>query len=336
MKNILVTGASGFIGQHLVKLLCSQGKNVRVLVRKSSNLDSLADHSIERVFGDVCERNSLQNALAGVTSVYHLAGLTRENKLGDFQRVNVEGTENLLQAALEQANPPRFVYVSSLAAGGPGRKNVPKSESDLSCPISAYGKSKLEAEKRLIAASDRISVSIIRPPIVFGEGDWASVELFRVVKKSRLHLVPGWCDPRFSFIHAADLSRFLVLVEEKGERLAPESETDGRGIYYVDTGEHVPYSEFGRMIGAALNLPKTKILHCPPIAVLTVGWFGEIGKKILGKTVPFDWNKARESLSGPWICSSEKGRKQLDFAPEKPLQERLNETAKWYLENGWL
>lgn len=90
------------------------------------------------------------------------------------------------------------------------------------------------------------------------------------------------------------------------------------------------------MIADALKLEKIRILHCPPLAVYIAGLGGEFAKKFLGKTPPFDWNKAKESLRGPWICSNEKGEKQLKFHPEKPLRRRLEQTAQWYQEQGWM
>ena len=336
MSKILITGASGFIGHHLVDCLTKRGDEIRCLVRKSSNTNLISGFPVEFVYGDVSDSESLKKAVDQVDCVYHLAGVTREAKRGQFLEVNTQGTKNLVDECLRHPNPPRIVYVSSLAAAGPGSKESPKKETDIVHPISLYGVSKCEAERYLISVSDKISCSVVRPPFVFGEGDRASLELFKLVYKTRLHLIPGWINRMFSFVHACDLSNFLIKVEEHGEKLDLGSEISGNGVYFTSCGEDVKFSDFGRMIGKSLGIEKTITLPCPPLVVLIVGITCEMSKRIAGVSGALDWNKAKESISGPWICSSEKGRKQLGFRPEKTLQERLDQTAMWYKERAWI
>ena len=336
MSKILITGASGFIGYHLVNCLIKRGDEIRCLVRKSSNIGLISVLPIEIVYGDVSDADSLEKAVDKVDCVYHLAGLTKEIKPGQFRAVNTEGTKNLVETCLKRSEPPKIIHVSSLAAAGPGSKESPKKETDAPHPVSLYGLSKFEAEKHLIAVSDKIPCTIVRPPFVFGEGDRASLDLFKLVYKTHTHLIPGWINRMFSFVHASDLSNFMIKVEEYGETLDPDSETSGNGIYFISCGEDVKFSVFGKMIGKSLGIEPTIVLPCPPLMVLVAGITCELSKRLTGISGAFDWNKAKESIRGPWICSAEKGRNQLNFKPEKSLQERLNQTAHWYRENSWI
>ncbi len=336
MTTTLITGANGFIGYHLAKQLCEKGSPVRCLVRRSSDTQRLQSLPVEIVYGEIRDRSSLLNALNGVGSVYHLAGLTRETRPGLFQEVNVGGTRNLAEECLKLNPAPTVVFVSSLAAAGPAKNGRPKTEADPARPMSAYGKSKLDAERIWIEYSETIPCSVVRPPIVFGETDEMSLELFRVVQRTHFHFLPGWINRPFSFIHASDLAELLIRIPERGEHLTPESEKTGQGIYFANCGENVRFAEFGRMIGHSLELRHTFVFRCPPLAVLAFGLYCEVIKRISGGSVSLDWNKAKESLCGPWICDGGKAQKQLGFVPGKSLQERLNQTTLWYKENGFL
>ncbi|MGL6194828.1 MAG: NAD-dependent epimerase/dehydratase family protein [Thermoguttaceae bacterium] len=345
MNKVLITGASGFIGFHLVKLLRSLGVEVRCLTRAKSNRNLIEKYSVEFVVGDVCDKESLTSALRGVTTVYHLAGVTKESYKGQFFDVNTQGTCNLLEVASQMSNPPKIICVSSLAAAGPAQKNnvcsmqnkhFVKHENDKPLPVSPYGKSKLAAEKVAFEMSQKVPCSIVRPPIVFGEADVACLELFKIVQKMHIHVVPGWFNKPYSYIHAADLVELLVRVNESGENVTSRSEDTGEGIYFVAAENDITFAEFGLEIGKSLEQERTFVMHCPPLFVLIAGFFNEMTKKIFGKSGPLDLNKAKEALCGPWVCCAEKARKQLGFATAKNLQERINQTTHWYLENGML
>lgn len=342
MSKVLVTGANGFIGLHLVRRLLEQFREVRCLVRSSSRLGELKSYPVEFAYGELGDAESLKKAVKGVTTIFHLAGATQVASSHLFYEVNAEGTANLARAASENAdNPPRFVFVSSLAACGPARKREMQDETVFCRPVSEYGKSKLMAENELLAFSEKLPISIVRPPYVFGEGDNASVPLFRLIYRKRIHLIPGYFNSHYSFVHADDLARALSMVEEKGEfassgsiAKSPEDKNPeiGRGIYFVAREERPRFGDFGRMIADSLGIGKIRVMKIPPMAVLVGGLANEAYKHIAGKTVAFDWNKARESLRGPWTCSEQKMRRQLGYVSPYSFHERLEQTSRWYLE----
>ena len=179
----LVTGATGFIGSHLVEALLDKNVEVRCLVRPNSNRRWLEDREVEYCVGDCRDYDSLPAAVSGVDCVFHLAGVVRARKYQDYFLSNSTGTRNLLQACL-QKNPglDRFVLVSSQAAAGPSPDGQPLKESDAARPISAYGWSKLMAEKEVLEKKNDLPVVVVRPSPVYGPRDRDFHSLFKMIK----------------------------------------------------------------------------------------------------------------------------------------------------------
>lgn len=367
MKTVFLTGASGFVGGHLAKRLRAAGLAVRCLLRKTANRARLETLGVETVDGDLADLDALGKGVAGADTVIHVAGATAALVRNDFFKANQLGCRNLVRAILENSSadaPPTLVSVSSLAAAGAafrlpkqaararGVKYAPVDETFLPAPVSTYGKSKLAGERELLAAADRIPTTIVRPSIVFGEGDRMMFPLFRMVKRTPFFTIPGFCNRRFSFVYAEDLVDLILAAAEKGERARPDSldliepspsDADlgrarcaGAGIYLASHPETPFFSDFGRMLSKASGRRRTLTLRIPPFGVLAAGLFQEGHKKLTGRTVSLDWEKALESLGGPWFCSSQKAERDLAWRPSLPLTEELRKTADWYVENRWL
>lgn len=166
----LVTGATGFIGSHLVKALVEQGKDVRCLVRKTSDTQYLNELGVELFYGDLLYKESLQEVAKNVNIVYHLAGIVHSKKSSDYYKINTNGTQNLVEVFLSE-KIERFVYLSSIAAVGPNREHgILLNEQSPCRPIDPYGRSKLGAEKLLMNFFKKYGfpIVIIRPPTVYG------------------------------------------------------------------------------------------------------------------------------------------------------------------------
>jgi nucleoside-diphosphate-sugar epimerase len=242
MPRVLITGATGFIGTHLVRRLREAGDEIICLVRRTSNRTAIEGSSVVFVEGDVGDAASLSRAISGCDVVYHLAGLTSALKSSELHRVNDAGSANVAKACAEQANPPVLVHVSSIAAAGPSLLGRPRRESDVAVPVSHYGRSKLASERSVRRFADRVPTTIVRPPIVFGEGDRASLPLFMSVQRFGVHLSPLWRPQPFSFIHAADLSTALIAAARSGKRVEAVSEKSGEressaGVYFAAAEE---------------------------------------------------------------------------------------------------
>ena len=340
MAKVLVSGASGFIGYHLAKLLVDRDNEVTCLVRRNSNVDRAQRPRVDLAYGDVTDPVSLREAVAGKSAVYHLAGLTKAFRREDFLRVNEDGVRNMAAACAELDDPPVLVIVSSLAAAGPASGGGLRTEKDPPEPVSNYGRSKRAGELAAGEFADRVPITIVRPPIVFGQGDRACLEMFQTVKRCRLHFVPGRAPRKFSFIHAADLAELLILAAERGSRLAPAVPSDDasstEGYYFADSGEHPTYHELGHMIGEALGYRRTFSVSCGLRMVWLIAAVSELAGRIRGTPACLCIDKAREATAGSWACSGQKAADELGFSVATPLAERFHQTAQWYRNEKWL
>ena len=199
----LVTGASGFIGSNLVDRLLAEGVQVKCLVRHTPTLPGSAK-SLTLVPGDFQDPASLATAVEDADVVFHVAGVTRAARRADYFRGNLETTCNLLQACQEYGpEDQKFLFISSLAAAGPSPGN-PLTEDEEPRPVSAYGESKLAAERAVLQFGRTRPVIIIRPPAVYGPRDRDTLLLFKSVQK-RLHVIPGRGSQKVSLVHVHDL-----------------------------------------------------------------------------------------------------------------------------------
>ena len=272
MTRALITGATGFMGRHLVRAAVSQGYDVTCLVRTASATKQLDGLSVRRVCGDVTSRDSLAAAIEGQDVVFHLAGCVKAIQPRRFYEINERGTGNIAEACAARCTPPVLIVVSSLAAMGPSSPERPRQEADPPKPVSHYGRSKLAGESAARKLADRVPTTIIRPPAVFGKGDPATCELYRVIARWGIHFVPTWREHRLSLIHADDLANLLLLAVNRGRRLpgvAQQSLKPGEGCYFAACERDVTFADWGRMIGDALGRP-TRILHAGPAIRWTV------------------------------------------------------------------
>jgi len=333
-QTVLVTGASGFIGAHLVRRLVERGSRVACLVRATSRVDALRAAGAELHVCDVDDRAGVSRVLAAsqVGVVFHVAGLVRAMRPQDFMRVNAAGVEAVAAACAEQASRPTLVLVSSIAAAGPAGE-VPKTEGDPPLPVSEYGRSKLAGERAARGYAGSLSITIVRPCIVFGGGDRGMLQVFRPIARSGAHAVPGRGDGRVSLIAVADLVECLVLAAEKGERL--DADGSGHGIYFA-AAEDVSHVELGHAIARALGKDRARIVHLPGWLMPLAGSLGDVVSRIRRRPGWVGRDKVADLLAGSWTCSSEKARRQLGWSPAASVAERLRETAQWYRDARWL
>lgn len=339
MAKVLVTGASGFIGSHLVETLIARGDEVTALVRRTSPADPLRSLGATLAHGDVTQAEGLREAVVGQSVVYHVAGSTRALRARELFEVNRRGVGNVARACAEQARPPVLVVVSSLAAAGPSPRGRLRTDADPLHPVSAYGRSKRAGEKAARQFADRVPITIVRPPIVLGERDRNGLAMFKAVARTGLHLVPGSAPETYSIIHAADLAQLLVLAAERGTRLAPAGAcdpSDARGFYFAAGDQHPTWCQLGRMIGAALGRGRAFTLPVPMALAWTLAAGTEVVAQISRQPFYLGIDKFREVSAGSWACSPQKALEELGFSVAAPLAERLRQTVEWYRKTGWL
>jgi nucleoside-diphosphate-sugar epimerase len=333
-QSVLVTGASGFIGVHLVRLLVARGRSVSCLVRPTSHAKELLAAGARLVTGDVNDRAGVSRAIAlsNARVVFHLAGLVRAMSAGEFMRVNAGGVETVAAACTEQAERPVLLLVSSLAAAGPSGE-APKIESDPPLPVSDYGRSKFAGEQAAARYAGVLPITIVRPCAVFGAGDRGMYEIFNAVARSGIHVVHRHSDWRISLIAVADLVECIVLAAENGERLVPDG--PGCGIYFAGA-EDLSHVEIGVAIAHALGKGLPRIVRVPERLMRVAGFCGDVVSRIRRYPGWVNSDKISELLAGSWTCSRAKARQQLGWSPAAPLADRLRETAQWYRDARWL
>ena len=327
--NVLITGATGFIGSHLAEQLHRQGHRLRVLVRPTSNLRWIDHLPIEKVVGGLSDSASLEKGVEGVDYIYHVAGVVAAKNREGFFRGNVDATRNLLEITYK-VNPElkRFVHVSSLAAVGPAfTEDQPVDESVPHHPITTYGQSKAEAERVVTGFSDKLPVTIVRPPAVYGPRDVGIYTFFQVVAKGFAPLI-GFGRKVVSLVHVQDLVRGFVLA---GENPRGEGQT-----YFISSEELYTWEEVGEIAAQLMRKKRVRYLRVPHgLVYAAAGISGFVGK--FQKVPPIlDLEKGRDITQPFWICSVDKAREELGYRQEVSIAEGVKGTIDWYKKEGWL
>jgi len=322
----LVTGASGFIGSHLVERLLAEGAQVKCLVRRHSNLRWLKNLPVILSPGDFQDPASLARAVRDVEEVYHVAGATRAARRAEYFRANHQATVNLLRACRDHGPPgQKFIFISSLAAAGPSA-GEPLAEDTPSRPVSAYGASKLLAEQAVLNFSRQRSATIIRPPVVYGPRDQEALLLFRSVQRG-FHIIPGRGAQRLSLVHIQDLVAGILLASRRAQ---------GRGeIYYLSGEQDCDWQDLGECLGRVLGR-RVRTLYAPGWMIHLAGLAGAAISQLSRTPALWNLDKVKEIRQTYWLCSCRKARMELGFQPVMDLSEGLTATAAWYRRMGWL
>ena len=326
----LVTGATGFVGSTLCEELNKRGVEVRAMLRKTSSRENLVNATFSEVEGDLRSPEKLRKAVEGVDVIFHVAGVVAALDREEFFNSNERGTVNLLDA-VDAYNPglKRFVYVSSLAAAGPSTPERPNVESDACHPVSDYGASKLAGEIAVLARKDRLPVTIVRPPAVYGPRDKGVLTFFQFIAKGLLPVL-GTVKPdphRYSFVHVEDLVQGIA-----GAGLSEK--TAGEVYYLTGDGVH-SWEEAMGLMAAGMN-KKTFTVRLPIPLLRVAARVCSFISKLTKKALPFSNDKIKEIEAPAWTCSSDKAKRDFGYAPYWGLKEGSAQTAAWYKENGWL
>jgi nucleoside-diphosphate-sugar epimerase len=324
---VLVTGATGFVGSHLAETLVGKGHQVRVLARKTSDLRWIRHLPLEWAWGDVEQPQGLIDACREVQWVIHAAGVTKARGYGAYARINAQGTRHLLDACLRQARPPdRIVLVSSLAAWGPCSPLRPRDPWEPGCPVSHYGRSKLEAEQIAGAYAHRLHVVVVRPTAVYGPRDRDFLSVFRLMKKG-WNLTVGSDGPHMCLIHVRDLAEGILL--------AADREVPSGSVFFLSDGENRTWPQVAGVLERVLGV-KARHLRLP----VWGAWVAAVGAEWLSglRGIPplLNREKLREMRQSGWTCDIGDAVRSLGFSPTICLEDGFRETYRWYLENGWL
>jgi dihydroflavonol-4-reductase len=323
----LVTGASGFVGSHLVERLLSLNHQVRIIARKESKLKWIDASRVEIVHCNYDDASSLKNAVKDVDYIFHVAGVIKSKTKEGYYKGNVEPTKNLLIALdKENQNLKRFVFVSSQAAAGPSQKGMAKTE-EMECnPVTTYGRSKLMAEMEVKKFTGKIPYTIVRPSAVYGPRDPEILMFFQTLKKGIQPMV-GFKEKYVSLVHVFDLIDGILL--------AAFSDNSINQTYFISNEKGYGWEEIGNISSRILGkkLIKIKIPHFVVFTVAAISQFLSYFKK---EATILNLEKAREMVQESWVCSVEKAKKELGYNQKVSLEEGIKNTVNWYIENKWL
>jgi len=330
MRNILITGASGFVGSHLAEQLQSTGDQLFTLVRKTTNKTHLQKLGVHLLEAELTNSSALESAIQSLQNqniqldfVIHCAGMTKGRNLEEFMLNNCEGTGHLLNA-LQKYQPQlkKFIFISSLAASGPTQLgNVIQLED--AKPITDYGRSKLAAEA-LVKKSPFPFVTF-RPTAVYGPREKDIFTLFTIVKKG-LHPLLGKGKQQLTFIYVKDLVQLIVNSLES-EKI---NET-----YFVSDGNVYGKEVLGRLIKKEL---KKKVFEftIPLGVVKSIAYVSETISGWRNQLSPLNLEKYQELKAQSWVCEVETTFEGLNFSPQYDLERGVAETTAWYVEEGWI
>ncbi len=323
----LLTGATGFIGSHVAERLVNEGRRLRCLVRPGRQLPPWLDPArCEIIEASLLDRDAVHAAVRGVRTVIHIAGVTKAKRSVEYLRGNVESTRNLLEAAETIADLDRFAYISSLTVAGPSPDGHLLDESEPERPLTAYGRSKLEAERLVTAAAARVPISVIRPPAVYGPRDRDTLEMFRWVRYG-ISPVIGGTEKSLSLIHVHDLADAIRAV-------AFDPRAVGR-VYYAANPVPHPFAELMSIIGRIVARRPVSIRFPRPLLFAVAGVVEAIS--LIGpKPAVLSIDKARDMSQDHWVCSSRRIEEELGVRATTPLEQGLRDTYAWYLRYGWL
>jgi UDP-glucose 4-epimerase len=323
VKRALVTGASGFIGRHLVRRLVQEGYQVRVLVR-STRFRSATSHVVETMEGDIRDTTKVKEATAGVDTIFHLAGRTHAlSELSDddatYHAVNVEGTRNVLEGAVA-GGVQGIVFASSVKVFGEESQEC-LDETAAPRPASGYGRSKLEAEELVQAYAKTTGLQgvSLRLPLVYGTGNPGNI--YRMVWAIDHHVFPPFPDVpnRRSLVHAANAVEAALLVASRVTKSPSYIVTDRR-----------PYStrELYEMIcrGLGRRLPRLKM---PLGAFTALGYLGDVAGRVTKHRLPIDSASLKKLTGSAWY-SSEKISRELGYDPALDFEGALPELIGAY------
>jgi dihydroflavonol-4-reductase len=324
---VLVTGATGFIGSHLVEALIQRGVQVRCLVRTKGRLGWVKDSPVEFVLGNCRDKNSLKQAVKDVEQVFHLAGVTAAVEGKTYYEINAMGTQNLVQACIDHnSRLKKFIYLSSQAAAGPCLNGGKKKESDPCRPVSTYGKSKLLGEKTAFSRAHELPLVILRPCSVYGPRDKGFYALFKCLSMGIKPCLSGH-DQYISMCHVQDIVRAILL--------AANTQTATGEIFFLSDGQDYRMEEIGDIFAQAMGI-RALPFHLPRQMLFGMAFLAECFSRASGKPFIMSRGKAKEMIQKNWLCDITKARMGLGFEPEISLAHGATLTVAWYKKEKWL
>lgn len=320
----LVSGANGFTGSYLIKLLLKKGYQVKGIVRKTSNLEAIKDLPVEIYYADLATHPSFDDAMQDIDIVFNIGAAYRVEGVPQkyFWDVNLEGTRKLLEAA-KKKGVRRFVHCSTVGVQGHIKK-IPAKEEDPYAPGDYYQKSKVAGEKLALEYyKNGLPLTVVRPAGIYGAGDVRFLKLFKFINDGKFRMI-GSGNVYYHLTYVEDLAEGILLAGEKNEALGQ--------IFTIGGESYLTLNELVKKIASVLNkpVPKSKI---PVFPVWFAGLLCEIICKPFGINPPI-YRRRVEFFVKDRAFDISKAKKMLGYAPKVSLEEGLKRTAEWYKNEG--
>ena len=299
---LAITGGTGFVGSHLIEAALSAGHSVQALARR----EQPERERVEWIGGSLDDRSALERLVTDADAIIHVAGVISAPNAAAFEYGNVAGTLAMLAAATA-GGIQRFVHVSSLAAREP--------------KLSLYGASKAKAED--LVRSSGIEWIIVRPPAVYGPGDKETLELFKMARRGQIYLPPAG---KLSLIHVADLAELLLaLTRPEAPVKAVMEPDDGRKGGWT-------HRQFGDALGRSVGVRARTI--STPRFVLALG--SRLDRLLRRGRAKLTRDRVAYFCHPDWVARPEHAPPPALWRPRIDTEQGLADTARWYLEHGWL
>lgn len=322
----IVTGATGFIGTHLVNALAAAGEDVHCLTRGQPRADGRPNVSFYHADFARADLGLGTDIFANAGTVFHLAGATRAVSPAAFREANVALTERLAERVASVASAARFIYVSSQAAAGPARDAAhPRTETDPEAPIEDYGRSKLAAER---AVRERMPDAVVlRPVAVYGPGDRDFLSVFSMVKRG-VAIYPGTRNSIINTIFVQDLVHGMLAASR-----APGT---AERTYFVGDDAPCSWKEIYRVIAEITAQARPVEISVPQGVVALAGAVGDVIGSLSGRALLMNSSKATLAAPRYWLCSSARAREDFRLSVPTSLREGMQVTYDWYVRHRWL
>ena len=322
---VLVTGATGFTGSHLVRRLVAGGTQVTAFARASSRTKELAELGVEVRTVDIRDRTAVARHMEPFHQVYHIAAAfrTQHADMKEFRRVNAEATGHLLEAAQEQG-VRRFVHCSTVGVQGE-IENPPATEEHPFRPGDPYQATKLEGEILAQEAMEdgSMEVTVVRPVGIYGPGDLRFLKLFRPIARRRFVMI-GSGEALYHLTYVDDLVDGILLAGEH-----PEARSE---VFTLGGARYTTLNELTRLIAEALEVPPPR-LRIPYAPVHLASVICDRVFRSVGLSPPL-YPRRVEFFSKDRAFDISKARRLLGYEPRVGLQEGLRRTAEWYRTKG--
>lgn len=332
MMKILITGASGFIGSHIVDEALRRDMDVWVVVRKTTSRRYLQDSRINFIEMNLNSADDVYEKLSTLSFDYivHAAGVTKCADKNDFFHVNTEGTKNFVNGILRSGiDVKKFVYLSSLSIFGAIHEQqpyIPINEKDTPHPNTLYGESKLKAEEFLDSVKDRLPVVVLRPTGVYGPREKDYYMMAKSIK-SHVDFSVGYKRQDITFVYVKDVVNAVFLALERGE--------SGRK-YFLSDGNIYQSSSFSNLIHKELGSPWWIRIKSPLFILKIITTIGEYYGRVTGRVTALNNDKYNILSQRNWQCDITPTIQELGYKPEYNLERGVKETIAWYKKNNWL